>query len=192
MKFLLDNAFQTPEFMIRPEILRRIQAAGVIDRVRSAQNSILGNLINNARIDRMVEQVALDGQIAYPPLQFLTDLRKGVWAEIEKPEPINIYRRNLQRSYLDTIDNRLNEGPEPSAEVRSLLRGELRDLDAQLATVVKNPSLDVVTRRHLQDCRDQIAAILDPRAMRTRPAPAGGAGGRGRGAGPYAPGHLFR
>jgi hypothetical protein len=191
VKFLLDNAFQAPEFMIRPDILRRIQPAGVIERVRSAQNSILGNLLNNARIDRMAEQVALDGPTAYPPIQFLTDLRKGVWAEIEKPEPtINIYRRNLQRSYLDTIDNRLNEGPEPSAEVRSLLRGELRDLDAQLATMVKHVTLDAVTRRHLQDCRDQIAAILDPRAMRTRTAPAAGAaGGRGRGAGP---GHLFR
>jgi hypothetical protein len=193
VKFLLDNAFTTPEFMIRPEILRRIQAAGVVDRVRTAQNSILGNLLNVGRLDRMTEQVALDGAIAYPPIQFLTDLRKGVWAEIEKPEPtINIYRRNLQRSYLDTVDNRLNEGAEPSAEVRSLLRGELRELDAQLAKMVKHVSLDEITRRHLQDSRDQIATILDPRAMRTRPEPAGGAGGRGRGAGPGGPGHLFR
>ena len=189
VRFLLDNAFQTPEFMIRPEILRRIQAAGVVDRVRTAQNSILGNLLNVARLDRMTEQVALDGPVAYPPIQFLTDLRRGVWAELEKPNsPISIYRRNLQRSYLDTLDNRLNEGPEPSAEVRSLLRGELRDLDAQLAKVAGGFT-DPVTRRHLQDARDQIATILDPRAMRTRPEPAaGGRGGRG-GAGP---GHLFR
>jgi hypothetical protein len=187
VRFLLDNAFQTPEFMIRPEILRRIQPAGVIDRVRTAQNSILGNLLQNARIDRMVEQVALDGPIAYPPIEFLRDLRRGVWAELEKPNAtINIYRRNLQRSYLDTVDNRLNEGPEPSAEVRSLLRGELRELDAQLA---KYSTTDEITRRHIQDARDQIATILDPRAMRQRTAPAAAAGGRGRGAGP---GHLFR
>jgi hypothetical protein len=192
VRFLLDNALQTPAFMIRPEILRRIQAAGVVDRVRTAQNSVLSNLLQSARVDRMVEQVALDGNVAYPPIQFLTDLRRGVWAELEKPNPtIDIYRRNLHRSYLGIIDDRLHNGPEPSDEVRALLRGELRDLDAQLAKVVGGVT-DVVTRRHLQDARDQIATILDPRAMRTRPAPAAGAGGRGRGAGPGGSGHLFR
>jgi len=39
----------------------------------------------------------------------------------------------------------------------------------------------VATKRHLEDSRDQIAMILDPRAMRTRSATpaAGGRGGRG-------------
>ena len=43
-----------------------------------------------------------------PPLatfiEFLTELRKGVWSELAKPgTPIDIYRRNLHRSYLDNI-----------------------------------------------------------------------------------------
>jgi hypothetical protein len=43
---------------------------------------------------------------------------------------------------------------------------------------------DEVTKRHLQDSRDEIAKILDPRAMRTRPGgdAAAGRGGRGGGA----------
>ena len=45
LQFLLDNAFQTPTFMIRPEILRRIQPTGVVDRVRTAQNGIMNNLL---------------------------------------------------------------------------------------------------------------------------------------------------
>jgi uncharacterized protein DUF4953/uncharacterized protein DUF5117/uncharacterized protein DUF5118 len=181
VQFLLQNAFQTPMFMIRPEILRRIQVTGVVDRVRTAQNSIMNSLLQAARIDRMVEQAALDGAIAYPPVQFLTELRKGVWAELAKPgAAIDIYRRNLQRAYLGTIDDRLNGNTEPSDEVRALLRGELRALDVELQGATAGTT-DVSTKRHLQDSRDQIAAILDPRAMRTRgtPAAAGGRGGRG-------------
>jgi hypothetical protein len=64
--------------------------------------------------------------------------------------------------------------------VRSLLKGELRTLDAQLARAIPATS-DEVTRRHLQDSRDQIAMILDPRAMRERGGAAAGAAGRGRG-----------
>jgi hypothetical protein len=181
LQFLLQNAFQTPSFMIQPDILRRIQPTGVVDRVRTAQNSILGNLLQAARLDRMAEQAALDGSMAYAPVQFLTDLRLGVWAELAKPlTPIGIYRRNLQRSHLDTLDDRLNGNLAPSDEVRALLRGELRALDGQIRSALPSVT-DEVTRRHLQDARDQIAASLDPRAMRTRAAPEAAGGGRGRG-----------
>jgi len=38
VKFLLDNAFQTPQFMIKPEIIRLMQPTGAIARVRTAQD----------------------------------------------------------------------------------------------------------------------------------------------------------
>ena len=83
------------------------------------QSGIMGQLLQAARLDRMAEQVALDGPtVAYSPLQFLTDLRAGVWSELAKPgATINIYRRNLQRAYLDNMDARLN-GTGGSTEVR--------------------------------------------------------------------------
>jgi hypothetical protein len=182
VQFLLHNAFQTPSFMIQPEILRRIQATGVVDRVRTAQNSILGNLLQSARLDRMVEQGALDGAVAYSPIQFLTDLRKGVWVELTKPAvPVTVYRRNLHRSYLDAVDDRLNGNTAPSDEVRALLRGELRALNTQIQKTLPAVA-DEVSRRHFLDARDQIAMSLDPRAMRTRtPPPVGAPGGRGGG-----------
>src|SRR4029079_8307787 len=94
---------------------------------------------------------------------------------------IDPYRRNTQRIYLDTIDNRLNSGTEPSVEVRALLKGELRTLRGQLVAAI--PAMaDRATRLHLEDSRDAIDEILDPRAMRTRGnAGAGGGGGGGRG-----------
>ena len=181
VQYLLSNAFQTPMFLIRPDVLRRIQATGVVNRIRTAQNAIMNNLLQAARLDRMVEQAALDGAAAYTPVQFLTELRKGVWAELAKPGTvIDIYRRNLHRSYLGTVDDRLNGTTEPSDELRALLRGELRALDVELQSALAGAT-DVATRRHIQDSRDQITTILDPRAMRTRGADpaAGGRGGRG-------------
>jgi len=183
VKFLLNNAFQTPQFMIQPDILRRIQTTGVVERIRTAQNGMMGGLLQSARLDRMVEQVALDGPAAYSPIEFLTELRKGVWSELANPaQPVIIYRRNLHRSYLDTIDSRLNGPTAPSDEVRALLKGELRALDGELTTALSRVT-DDLTKRHLQDCKDQIAIILDPRAMRDRGGAAGAAGGRGGGGG---------
>jgi len=166
VQFLLQHAFQPPTLLIRPEILRRIELTGVVERVRAAQHAIMAELIQIRRIDRMVEQVALDGPISYAPVQFLGDLRKGVWSELDEPgTAIDIYRRNVQRSYLNVVDDRLNGTVKPSDEVRSLLGGELRALDRQLQTALPGVT-DEASRRHVQDSRDQIARILDPPSMR--------------------------
>ena len=75
-----------------------------------------------------------------------------------------------------------NGTPGSSAEVRALVKGELKALDKQLQTAAAAAGLDENTRRHLNDSRDFIEMILDPRVPRPAPDPAAaGAGGRGRG-----------
>ena len=179
VEFLLNNAFATPRFLLQPDLLRRISPTGATTRVRAAQNTVMNALLQSARIERLVEQAALDGASAYAPLEMLTDVRQGIWSELATPaRPIDPFRRNTQRVYLDTIDNRLNGRVQPDPAVRALLRGELRELRAQLESVIP-AATDRASRVHLEDARDQIDEILDPRAMRQRPA----AGGRGGAAG---------
>ena len=185
LQFLLGNAFTVPTFMVNTEVLRRIQPSGAVDRVRTAQAAILTALLQNARLDRMTEQLTIDGPaIAYAPLQFLMDLRAGVWTELAKPgTSINIYRRNLQRSYLDNMDQKLNATPASTPEIRMLVKGELKALERQVQAAVAAPGLDENTRRHLIDTQDEIKTILDPRVPRppADPNAAAAAGGRGRG-----------
>src|SRR6185295_17527193 len=159
---------------------RLIQPTGAIARVRTAQNSVMNSLLQTTRLDRLIEQAAFDGATAYTPVQFLNDVRSGIWSELKTPAAvIDPYRRNTQRVYLDTLDNRLNGGAEPSAEIRALLKGELRTLRGQLVASIASTT-DRATRLHLEDSRDSIDEILDPRAMRTRAtAAAGGGGARG-------------
>jgi hypothetical protein len=184
LQFLLNNAFTVPPFMVRTDVLRRIQPFGAVDRVRTAHSAILTSLLQNQRLDRMTEQLTIDGPaIAYSPLQFLTDLRMGVWSEIAKPgTAVSLYRRNLQRAYLDAMDQKLNGTPAASTEIRALVKGELRALDRQLQAAAAAAGADESTRRHIADSREEIATILDPRVPRSAPdAAAAPAGGRGRG-----------
>jgi hypothetical protein len=184
LQFLVNNAFTVPAFMVRTDVLRRIEPAGAVARVRTAQAAILTALLQNQRLDRMTEQSQIDGAtIAYAPLQFLADVRTGVWSELAKPgTAVTIYRRNLQRAYLDAMDQKVNGTPAASAEVRMLVKGELRALDRQVQTALAAPALDENTRRHLNDTREEIATILDPKVSRPAVDPAAAAAaGRGRG-----------
>jgi hypothetical protein len=180
VQFLLANAFATPSFLVKPDLLRRMEPTGALTRVRNAQNSVMNSLLQTARIERLIEQATLDGAAAYAPVQFLTDLRRGIWSALATPaRPIDAFRRNVHIVYLDTFDNRLNGGPAPDPAVRALLRGELRTLRAQIGTAIPSVT-DRASRLHLEDARDLIDEILDPRAMRQRAA----AGGRGGAAAP--------
>ena len=107
--FLNDHAFTTPMFLVDPEILRRIEPVGVLKRIRTSQAGVLRTLMRGDRLARLVEQDAIDGDVAYAPTDFLADLRGGLWRELaDVAVEIDAYRRNVQRTYLDVIDDRLN------------------------------------------------------------------------------------
>lgn len=163
VRFLNDNAFATPTWALKPEILRRIEPAGALARVNQAQERILGSLLNNTRFDRLVEQEAIDGAAAYRPSEFLMDVRKGIWREIEGgPVRIDVYRRNLQNSYIDLLSLKLNGRPAVTDDYRALIRAELRDLSTAISAALPRAS-DRETRAHLVDARDEIAKALDPK-----------------------------
>jgi hypothetical protein len=187
VKFLNDNAFATPMWAIDKEVLRRIEPIGALNRIRNAQNSVLNNLLSSARFARLVEQQALDGDTAYQPAEFLADVRKGVWKELDGPHvKIDAYRRNLQRAYLDLANNKVNTAPQTlppgfppqfaalfvtSGDERPFYRAELRALNASVSGALARTT-DRATRVHLEGVRDQIAKILNPNF-------AGGAPGSG-------------
>lgn len=184
VKFLNENAFATPMWAVDKEILRRIEPIGALNRVRNAQNSILNNLLSSSRFARLIEQQALDGSAAYGAADFLADVRSGVWGELSAPKvTVDAYRRNLQRSYLDIANNKINgtaqaapQGLPPgfaalfvtSGDERAFYRAELRAISAAAASAAARAT-DKSTKYHLESVRDHIGKILNPDAGASRP-----------------------
>ena len=178
VKFLNENAFATPTWALDKDVLRRIEPIGALNRIRNAQSSVLNNLLSSSRFARLVEQQAVDGDSAYQPVDFLADVRKGVWTELSAPRvKIDAYRRNLQRAYLDVANNKINGAPQTlpaglpasfaglfvtSGDERPFYRAELHALSASVAASLARTT-DRATRVHLEGVRDQIAKILDPK-----------------------------
>ena len=172
LAFLHAHAFSTPMFLIDPEILRRIEPAGALERIRASQTRVLQTLLSPSRLGRLVEQEVIDGPAAYAPTDFLADLRSGLWSELEAPAvSIDAWRRNVQRAWLDLLRERLGGRRPATGEVRSLLRGELRSLDRAIAAAAARVA-DRATRFHLEDVRDTVARTLDPPVSARGGAPA--------------------
>lgn len=163
VKFLLDNGFHVPKWALNPEILRRIEPDGAVARVRTAHQRILTSLLAPTRLNRLVDQEALTGPAAYSLADLLADLRAGIYSELGAPKvQVNAFRRNTQRLFLEALNDRLNGATTANDDARALIRAELRALNASAGRALPLAA-DRATRAHIEDVRDQIAKILDPK-----------------------------
>ena len=181
VQFLLDNAYATPTWLLDESILRKIESSGSLNRVGSAQARSLASVVSNDRLARMVELEAMakSKSEVYPVADMLTDLRRGLWKEIETGAPIDAFRRRLQRVYLEAMASKINPpaaaaapqapgggrggaAPVSTADFRPILKSEMRALDADLVVAIAKTS-DRMSKAHLEDARDQIAMMLDPK-----------------------------
>ena len=181
MRFINENVFQTPTYLIQPGIARRIEAGGMITRITNAQGRVLTSLLNDGRLNRLLENEALasDKGSAYSLASMLDDLRRGVWTELAQSRvSIDPYRRTLQNEFLTQLDRKLN--PPPAAantappfpgftpptplllDARNELRGELVSLRGEIRRAVPRAS-NRETRVHLEGVEHQIGEILDPK-----------------------------
>lgn len=163
LQFLLTHAFQTPRELLVPAILNRIEPNGAVDRVLNGQQALLNSLLADARVRRMIDNQAMNGSRAYTVLEMVTDLQNGIWSELSQGTPVvDLYRRNLQRAYLQTVRSRVTGEGAAQNELRPVLLGSLRDLAATIDRALPKTA-DRSTRLHLQDCRAEIERILNPK-----------------------------
>ena len=174
VRFLNENAFRTPEFLLDPKITWRLEATGSMERISRAQSQILSALLLDARLNRLRDFQASNQVDPYPLADMLRDVRGGVWSELkDRKVEISAERRDLQLTYVARLEARV--APEPAAEKRpagggaiplnpdivSLLRGELVALRADIDAALPRAT-DQDTRLHLQSVRAGIANVLDP------------------------------
>ncbi len=163
VSFLLDNALQTPTKFIGEDVVARLTAEGTAQTVLRAQNQVLGSLISRQRIDRMCELEQSEAKPGYPPAKLFLDLRNGLFRELSaKPLDIDLYRRNLQRSYVDMLAADIKT-PAANSDLPAYARQELesiRDLIKKTDTAVAKPAVQA----HVKDLTARITKALDLRA----------------------------
>lgn len=158
--FLCNNSFRAPEFLLDAEVLRRIEPAGALARISRSQRRILESLLGNSRLERLIEQSALNPGGAYRPDEFLAMLRDELFAEGRQASvTIDALRRDLQRGYVEVLAEKANMTSLSANDVRALARGELGSLKVLVAQLTPKVA-DRMTEFHLRDLTDRIEQAL--------------------------------
>ena len=176
MEWLDQEVFTTPEWMLREDILRRIEGAGTLDRLRRYQVGAVNMLLDPQRLARMMEaEVMMED--TYTCGELFADLRNSIWSELRSRASIGPFRRNLQRGYLERLEMLMTEEapPTPSffasfgfvnvdvsqSDIRAYVRGELETIKRNANRAISRGLPDDMTRLHLQDIVIRIDDILD-------------------------------
>ena len=180
VRFLNDNVFKTPTWLIRPEIAGRVEASGMLTRINGAQSRVLNGALDDGRMNRLLEGEALASNKAsvYTLSALLDDTRKGIWSEIYTGQSIDAFRRDLQNDYLGVMDRKLHPVPiNPvlaqqaaqfgfrfvtlSDDAKSEVRGTLVALRSDLRAA--SGKGDRATQLHVAGAIKRIDDILDPK-----------------------------
>lgn len=171
MQWLHKNAFETPIWLLDKAILKNINYAGYTDRIRSLQSRHINNLLDFERLGRLIDHNAIDAN-NYSALDMLRDVRSGIWSETKSASNVSVFRRNLQRAYLDRMTYLMTEDLNPQrsrqyynvnqSDVRALIRAELNQLKQILSRATKG-NVNTETIYHYRDCIERIKNVLDPK-----------------------------
>ncbi|WP_298544493.1 zinc-dependent metalloprotease [uncultured Aquimarina sp.] len=179
MKFLQEQLFATPDWLLDTTIFNKIESAGSVERMRGFQTRTLNNLLDQGRMSRLIENEALNTTNAYTLIDMMTELRSGIWSELRRGATIDVYRRNLQRAYLERLEFLMTKEQQPipanfrrfvrrtnvdvsQSDIRPIVRAELKNLQRDIRNAIGRTA-DRMTRYHLQDATERISLILDPK-----------------------------
>jgi hypothetical protein len=192
VEFLNRYLFSTPSWLINNDIYARIGGSPFtviqnangstrVNTIGAIQDNVLNRIFSTRTLSKLLDAEAIQGTATYQVTELLTDLKKGIWSELAARKPIDIYRRNLQKSYIGIIDGILNPkspgfsgttttlqgiavvpGPSEKSDITSVLRAHLATIRTEINSAAA-AATDPMTKYHLQDVSRRIDKVLNPK-----------------------------
>ena len=179
--FLNTQLFTTPKWLLNQDVLSKINPESGVEAVKSMQDATLSSLLAGDRMVRLLETSATSKD-NYSVDELISDLNKGIFSELKGASSIDMYRRNIQKLYVDKLIELLKPG---TASVRavpvgvtygfstrrvnlaqtdlpSIARGQLNALKNELKMSSARMS-DRMSKYHVQDLISRIGLALDPK-----------------------------
>lgn len=173
--FLNQQLFTTPTWLISNEIFSRT-GNNPLTVIGNVQDNILGSLFSAGTLNKLIT-AEVSAANTYKMADLFSDLKKGIWSELTTRKTIDVYRRNLQKSYISMLNNLLNPvqttvnlggfSITPSVntdrtDIKSLVRAHLVSLRADINAAAGGIA-DPMSKYHLQDVSQRIDEALNPK-----------------------------
>lgn len=171
--FLNEQLFKTPKWLLDQTILSKIRPENGVEAIKSIQDGTLASLLSGDRLVRLLE-TSSQNKTNYSVDELMSDLKKGIFSEIRSNATIDIYRRNLQKSFISKLVEAMATDKSNFAtfngkrinmtetDIPSIARGQLNELKTQLKGAA-SVTTDRLTKFHLNDLVARIENAMKPK-----------------------------
>ena len=156
MQFLDRHLFTTPDWLLNEDLARKFEAEGLVDRIGSLQSRSLNILFNTARLNRLSENEALNGNSAYTVYELFEDTRKSIF----KGGDLDLYQRNLQRIYVEKLKDikEMDDRDVMISDIQAAATATLQTISKSIKTKRKFSNIE---QMHKTDLKMRIENILE-------------------------------
>ena len=160
MQFLDKQLFQTPYWLLDTAVLSRIGVAP-LQIVGRYQMDVLSTLLDFNTMNQLANAESMYGNETYSLSAFFQDLETSIWKELDSHEPIDQYRRMLQRYYLARLITAKGSSAAGQRynDVVPIIISQLKSLRSKIKLSLKKTE-DPMTKNHLHYLYDEINAAL--------------------------------
>jgi hypothetical protein len=180
MNFLQTQLFATPKWILDNNILNKISNPVANERLQTVQTNVLKSLLDKGRLYRLTTSTTRFSNASYALHDMMEDTRKGLFTELTSHQATDVFRRNLQKTYVSQLGDLINPSAAPTAaaaagalrmgpavdventDVISEAKAQLKKLAASIQAN-KGSINDASSVSHFDDLQDRIKHILDPK-----------------------------
>ena len=154
MKFLEDNIFTTPTWLIKKQVFEKTGKTPV-STIDDLQTGVLSRILSPMVLQKMNQMETIDPK-TYTLVELFSDLNNSI---IRKDNP-DVYGRNLQRNYVEHQIRLVSSRSNDKSDVAAIVRGNLNSIKKELAG---RSASDSVVKYHYEDLVYRIEKTLDPK-----------------------------
>jgi hypothetical protein len=154
MKFLKDNIFTTPTWLLDTTVLSRVGESPV-QIVGKSQDMVLQHLLSAKTLSKLAVNEAMYGEKSYSLIEFFNELDAMMWNELKTYSPVDIYRRNLQRSYVDRVIELSKKSGRDYRDVAPLMTMKIAEMKGVVKKAISKTK-DPVTLYHLRFIHEKL------------------------------------
>lgn len=158
MDFIKRHVFSTPLWLVDTTVLARIGDSPT-QTIGSSQDRVLNYLFSTNTLSRLAVSEAMYGDKAYRLINYFDDIDKAIWTELKAETPIDVYRRNLQRTYVESLITLSGKSGKEYRDVGPIVKNKLVEIHAAIRKG-KRKIDDPMSQYHLKFLEDRLLEVI--------------------------------
>lgn len=159
LDFIKKHVFTTPTWLLDTMILKRTGDSPT-RIIGKCQERVLDYLLSSSTLSKLAEHEATYGEKAYPLIEYFNDIDKGMWSELKEEKPIDLYRRNLQRAYIEQLIDLSGKSGKTYRDVAPIVNNQLSEIHTLLKKSIRKID-DPMSRYHIAFIEKRLAEAIE-------------------------------